>query len=234
MRIYVRAMLSVVDSYIHISKGAPVPPHRRPAVMARASRYQNDIGPLSYRPRSEIRLTLIRNCLRNCFLQRDLACTVWIHWAAALQRTISTLGIQFSQSLLTCAVGIDWTAGALTGCSCKSLLALAIWVDRTTQLSLHAVLNTHLLELALRLELNVVHVVLFCVEHLNYFFSFFSFSVNIRLNFQLTRVSTTGIDFIRPNPIVFTCFDFRDLQFHTVNIRMNLQVTRVSETCFST
>ena len=47
------------------------------------------------------------------------------------------------------------------------------------------------------------------------------------MNLQVTRVATTGIYFIRPNPIVFTCFDFRDLHFHTVNIRTNSQFTRI-------
>ena len=124
-----------------------------------------------YDPNIVMRLTLtIRNCLSNCFLQCNLACTVWIYWAAALKRPVAALRIQLSQSLLTCARWVNWATGLFTWRCCQSLLALAIWIHRAAELSLNAVLYIHCLELALRLELNVVHVVLFCVEHLNYFF----------------------------------------------------------------
>ena len=172
--------------------GATTAAHRRPTVVARGVYYRAGIGPLAARHHNKIELTLFRNCLRNCFTQRNLACTVWIYWAATLQRTVAALHIQLSQPLLTCAVGVDWTTGANTWGTCKSLLALAIWIHWAAELCLDAVRYSHLLELALRLELNVVHVVLFCVEHLNYLFSLFSYTVNIRMNLQVTRVSNTS------------------------------------------
>ena len=163
---------------IHYNSG-PYPARIRHAVVARANRCQGTIDPIAPRPCSEVDLrsdqtfcnfssttigTVLCNCLRNCLTQRDLACTVWIDRATALHHTTirSSTCCLLSQPLLASTVWIDWTAGALSRRRCQALLTSAIWIDRTTQLSLHAVINTHLLELTLRLELNVVHVVEIC------------------------------------------------------------------------
>ena len=105
---------------------------------------------------------LLGNQLGSCLTQCDLACTVWIHWATALHHTTIGNGTRclLTQALLASTVWIDWTAGALTRRRCKSLLTCTVRIDRATKLCLNAVLNIDFLELALRLELNVVHVVL--------------------------------------------------------------------------
>jgi len=150
--------------------GAPVPAHRRPAVVARATRYRFDIGPLSDRcyPLS----SLFCNCFCNCLTQCNLACTVWIYWATALNHTTIQCCAHplFLQPLLALAVGVDWTAGALAGCGCKALLALAVWVHRATELGLWAVRHIDVGEhFAVLGELNVIHGVLI-------FFSLFSYA----------------------------------------------------------
>jgi len=116
--------------YTH-NNGALVSARIRPAVMARANRCQDTIDPIAPRPCSEVNLlsdqtfcnfssTTIStvDSLRNCLTQCDLACTVGIHWAATLQRTISTLGIQFRQSQLTCARWVNWTTCLATWRCC--------------------------------------------------------------------------------------------------------------------
>jgi len=101
--------------YAH-NAGAPASAHRRPAVVARAAQYRSDIGPLSdrYYPLS----SLFCNCLRNCLTQCDLACTVGIHWATALNHTTiqCCAHTPFLQPLLALAVGVDGSAGTLAGC----------------------------------------------------------------------------------------------------------------------
>ena len=163
----------------HYNSG-PYPARIRHAVVARANRCQGTIDPIAPRPCSEVDLlsdqtfckfsgttisTMLCNKLRSRLTQCDLACTVWIHWATALSHTTirSSTCCLLSLRLLASTVWIDWTAGALSRRRCQALLTSAIWIDRTTQLSLHAVSYTiDLCELALRLELNVVHVVEIC------------------------------------------------------------------------
>jgi len=112
--LYIRSTHNICGRILctHNNNG-PYARHRRHAVVARANQCRGTIDPIAPRPYSEIDLTLqcwrniifhdhhigdwittiICNCLRNCLTQCYLACTVWIHWAATLQRTISTLSI---------------------------------------------------------------------------------------------------------------------------------------------
>jgi len=139
--------------------GAPVPAHRRHAVMARAGRYQTASGPISPRSWSEIRSTLICNQLSSGLTQCDLTCGVWIN------RTTGTLTRCRSESLLTCTVWINWTA----------------------QLCLVAEFDIQWLELIARGEHFVLHVVLCCVEQLIFFFRFNLMPWTYERSFELQR-----------------------------------------------
>ena len=167
IRIYSRPILSTVDDYVHVMPArqywrvdGPRLWRGRPDIALISGRYRIDADLLS---------ALLCGKLFSCCTQCNLTCGIWIHWAAALNHTaIQRLArCLLQQPQLASTRWIDWTSGALARSRCESLLASAVWINRATQLCLVAELNIDLLELSARGECFVVHVVLFCVEHLN-------------------------------------------------------------------